>query len=107
MANSPILELRIALTVEDYASVMRFYEEGLGLEPAALWTDAGEARLYEMGRGTLELFDEPHAASVDDIEVGKRISGQIRFALRVPDLDSALKRALAYGATLEHEPVKT
>jgi predicted enzyme related to lactoylglutathione lyase len=107
MAKSPILELRVALTVEDYASVMRFYQEGLGLEPAALWTDAGEARLYEMGRGTLELFDEAHAASVDEIEVGKRLSGQIRFALQVPDLDTALKNALAYGATLEHEPVKT
>lgn len=107
MPKSPILELRVALTVEDYASVMRFYQEGLGLEAAALWTDAGEARLYEMGRATLELFDEAHAASVDEIEVGKRSSGQIRFALQVPDLDAALKRALEYGAILEHEPVTT
>src|SRR5215216_6101667 len=107
MSNSPILEFRIALTTQDYDSLLRFYQDGLGLEPAALWTDAGQARLYYMGRGTLELFDETHAASVDEIEAGKRLSGQIRFALQVPDLDAALKRALAYGAVLEHKPVRT
>jgi lactoylglutathione lyase len=107
MSKPPILEFRIALTVQDYESLLRFYQDGLGLEPAALWTDSGQARLYNMGRGTLELFDEAHAASVDEIEAGKRLSGQIRFALQVPDLDAALKRALEYGAILEHEAVTT
>jgi predicted enzyme related to lactoylglutathione lyase len=107
MSKSPILEFRIALTVQDYENLLRFYQDGLGLEPAALWTDSGQARLYNMGRGTLELFDEAHAASVDEIETGKRLSGQIRFAMQVPDLDAALKRALEYGAILEHEAVTT
>ena len=35
------------------------------------------------------------------------MAGQIRFALQVPDLDAALKRALAHGATLVHDPVVT
>lgn len=107
MSDSPILEFRVALTVQVYEQMLRFVEEGLGLSPAAVWTAHGQARLYAMGRATLELFDEQQADSIDQLEVGQRVSGQIRFALQVPDLDAALQRALAYGATLVHEPVTT
>lgn len=106
--TQPVLELRVALTTSDYEKLVRFYTEGLGLEPAALWTsEGGHAMLLELGRGTLELFDENHAASVDQIEVGQRVSGHIRFAIQVPDVDAALQRLLAHGATLVHEPVTT
>lgn len=106
--TQPVLELRVALTTSDYEKLVRFYTEGLGLEPAALWTsDGGHAMLLELGRGTLELFDENHAASVDQIEVGQRVSGHVRFAIQVPDVDAALERLLAHGATLVHEPVTT
>lgn len=106
--TQPVLELRVALTTSDYEKLVRFYTEGLGLEPAALWTsDGGHAMLLELGRGTLELFDENHAASVDQIEVGQRVSGHVRFAIQVPDVDAALQRLLAHGATLVHEPVTT
>ncbi len=44
---------------------------------------------------------------VDQLEVSQRVSGPIRFALRVPDLDAALKRVLAWGATLVHAPITT
>jgi predicted enzyme related to lactoylglutathione lyase len=106
--SRPILELRVALTADDYERVVHFYEIALGVEPSQLWTTkTTRARLYELGRGTLEIFDPAHAATVDEIETGARTSGQIRFALEVPDLDAALERALAAGATLVHEPVVT
>ncbi|HEX3050962.1 MAG TPA: VOC family protein [Aggregatilineaceae bacterium] len=106
--QSPILELRIAVTTADYDHLVSFYRDGLGLDPAQLWTDdASRALIFEMGRATLEVFNEPHAAMVDQLEVGQRVSGPIRFALRVPDLDAALKRVLAWGATLVHAPVTT
>jgi uncharacterized glyoxalase superfamily protein PhnB len=60
-----------------------------------------------MGKATLEIFDEAQAQTIDDLEAGKRISGQIRFALQVPDLQAAMERLLANGATLVHEPVVT
>jgi catechol 2,3-dioxygenase-like lactoylglutathione lyase family enzyme len=103
----PVLELRVALTTSDYEALVRFYTEGLGLEPAALWADAGKAMLLELGRATIEIFDEDHAEEVDRIEVGQRVSGPVRFAIQVPDVDAALKRVLAYGGTLVHEPVMT
>src|SRR5690349_3529931 len=96
----PILQLRVALTVQEYERVLKFYQEGLGLDPAALWSnDGGHAAMFEMGRATLEVFDEAQAAAIDQIEAGERLSGQIRFALQVPDLDAAIQRAVAHGAT--------
>jgi catechol 2,3-dioxygenase-like lactoylglutathione lyase family enzyme len=106
--NHPILELRVALTTSDYERLVKFYCEGLGIEPAAIWNNnGGQALILDMGKATLELFDETQAETIDQIEAGKRISGQIRFALQVPNLKVAMERLLAHGATLVHEPVLT
>ncbi len=104
----PVLELRVALTTTAYDRLMQFYCAGLGLEPAQLWTDEqGRAAILELGQATLEIFDEEHAVVVDQIEAGRRLSGHIRFALRVPDLQAATDRMLAQGAIMVHPPVVT
>jgi catechol 2,3-dioxygenase-like lactoylglutathione lyase family enzyme len=104
----PVFELRVALTSQDFERTVKFYCEGLGIEPAAIWNnDGGQAMILEMGKATLELFDERQAEVIDNLEAGKRVSGQIRFALQVPDLQSALERLLAHGASLVHPPVQT
>jgi catechol 2,3-dioxygenase-like lactoylglutathione lyase family enzyme len=106
--NSPVLELRVALTTREYERLVKFYCDGLGLEPAAIWNNGeGHALMLHLGRGTLEIFDEAQAETIDALEVGKRISGPIRFALQVPDLKAAMERLLTHGATLVHEPVLT
>jgi methylmalonyl-CoA/ethylmalonyl-CoA epimerase len=106
--NHPVFELRVALTTRDYERLVKFYSEGLGIEPAAIWNnDGGRALILDMGKATLELFDETQAQVIDQIEAGKRVSGQIRFALQVPDLKAALERLIAHGATLVHPPVMT
>jgi catechol 2,3-dioxygenase-like lactoylglutathione lyase family enzyme len=105
-SDSPILELRVAITTQDYARLAKLYLEGLGIEPAAVFHNGGgNGLLLEMGHATLEVFDEAQAAAVDDIEAGKRVSGRIRFALQVPDLQAAMDRLIANGATLVHQPV--
>jgi uncharacterized glyoxalase superfamily protein PhnB len=104
----PVLELRVALTTEAFEQLVSFYCDGLGLEPAQIWPeDQGRALVLDMGKATLEVFDEMQAQTIDQIEVGRRISGQIRFALQVPDLKAAMERLLAHGATLVHPPVVT
>ena len=106
--NPLVFELRVALTTSDYERLVKFYCDGLGIEPAAIWNnDGGRALILNMGRATLELFDETQAQVIDQIEAGKRVSGQIRFALQVPDLKAAMDRLLAHGATLVHPPVMT
>ncbi len=102
-----VLEFRVALTTEDFESSVRFYRDGLGLDPGELFEDGGKGQLFHTGASTLEVFDEAQAAGVDQIEVGKRVSGQFRFAFEVPDLDQAMQRALEFGAKLVHEAVTT
>ena len=106
--NQPVFELRVAVTTSDYQRLVKFYCDGLGIEPAAIWNNGdGQALVLDMGKATLEIFDEPQAELIDQLEAGKRVSGQIRFALQVPDLQAAMGRLLANGATLVHPPVMT
>jgi methylmalonyl-CoA/ethylmalonyl-CoA epimerase len=102
------MELRVAFTAREYERLVRFYCDGLGLEPAQLWPSAqGRAVVLDMGQATLEIFDETQANTIDQLEAGKRLSGQIRFALKVPDLKAAMERLLSNGAILVHPPVVT
>jgi methylmalonyl-CoA/ethylmalonyl-CoA epimerase len=102
------MELRVALTTADYDRLVRLYTTGLGLEPAQIWNNGqGRALIIDMGRATLEIFDEAQAELIDGLEVGRRVSGPVRFALQVPDLEAAIARLLANGATLVHAPVVT
>jgi uncharacterized glyoxalase superfamily protein PhnB len=104
----PILELRVAVTTSDYERLVRFYCVGLGIEPAAVWDNGeGHGLALNMGRATLEIFDEAQAETIDQLEAGRRVSGQIRFALQVPELEAAMERLLATGAKLVHPPVDT
>ena len=106
--NSPVFELRVAVTSMDYERLVRFYCEGLGIEPSAIWNNnGGQAMILNMGNATMELFDERQAEVIDQLEAEKRVSGPIRFALQVPDLHAAMERLLAHGATLVHPPVMT
>ena len=106
--NRPVTELRVAFTAREYERLVQFYCDGLGLEPAQQWpSDQGRAMVLDLGQATLEIFDEKQANTIDQIEVGRRLSGQIRFALRVPDLEAAMARLLSKGATLVHPTVVT
>jgi catechol 2,3-dioxygenase-like lactoylglutathione lyase family enzyme len=106
--DAPVIELRVAITSSDYDRLVKFYCTGLGIEPAQLWNNGqGKAMILEMGNATLELFDEIQAETIDQIEVGRRTSGQVRFALQVPDLEPAVQRLVAQGANLVHPPVVT
>ena len=106
--KSPVFELRVAITTRDYERLVKFYCNGLGIEPAALWNNGqGHALILDMGKATLEIFDEAQAETIDQLEAEKRVSGPIRFALQVPNLETAMERLLAHGATLVHPPVLT
>jgi methylmalonyl-CoA/ethylmalonyl-CoA epimerase len=107
-SNSPITEMRVALTSRDFDRLLRFYCAGLGIEPAQIWNnEQGKGLILDLGRATLELFDEAQAQTVDRIEAGRRIGSQVRIAFQVPDVEAAAKRLLDYGATLVHETVIT
>jgi methylmalonyl-CoA/ethylmalonyl-CoA epimerase len=103
-----IHELRIALTVEDYDRAVAFYRDALGLSEVESWERPnGRGTILDAGRATLELFDPLQAETLDDIEVGRRVSGAIRFALHVDDAEATAEALAAAGATREHPLVVT
>jgi len=107
-AEPAITELRVAITAAEFERLASFYLEGLGLSPSQAWPqDQGRSVVLDLGSATLELFDEEQATAIDRVEVGERVSGPVRFALRVPDLDAALARLKEHGATIVHPPVIT
>ncbi len=64
--NQPIIEMRVALTTNDYDRLVKFYCAGLGVEPAAIWNNGqGQALILDMGKATLELFDKAQAKTID------------------------------------------
>ena len=98
----------LALTTSDYERLVQFYCDGLGIEPTQYWDNwQGRGAILRLGNATLEIFDEKQADTVDQIEAGQRLSGQIRFAFQVPDVKTAMERLLAHGAKLVHPPILT
>src|SRR6516164_6517329 len=103
-----VTELRVALTVPDFDQAVAFYRDALGLDQIADWSSAtGRVVVLEAGRATLELFDHAQAESVDAIEAGRRVSGPVRFALRVEDSGDMAGRLVAAGAERVAPPVIT
>jgi catechol 2,3-dioxygenase-like lactoylglutathione lyase family enzyme len=94
-----VQEFRITLTVDDFDAAVRLYRDALGLPEVADWSgDQGRVLLLDAGHATLELFDDAQAAMVDDLEVGERVSGTVRFALQVPDSEATARRLVGAGA---------
>jgi lactoylglutathione lyase len=101
-------ELRLVVTVDDYDAAVAFYRDALGLpERGAVASPGGHVTILDAGRATLELADRGQAAYIDEVEVGRRVAGQIRVAFGVPDADSATRKLEAAGATVIAEPTPT
>ena len=106
MAN--VTELRVTLTVQDFAEALAFYRDALGLEQLADWSsESGRVVVLEAGRATLELFDDAQAEAVDAIEAGRRVSGTVRLAMQVADSPDMARRLVAAGAVQVAPPVVT
>ena len=103
-----VRELRLVVTAPDYDEALRFYRDVLVLpERAAYASPGGRGTILEAGRATLELADPPHAAYIDDVEVGRRVAGHIRVAFEVDDAAEATSRLAGAGATVIADPVPT
>ena len=106
--RSDVTELRLVVTAADYDQALGFYRDVLGLpERAAYSSPGGRVTILEAGRATLELADPPHAAYIDDVEVGHRAAGHIRIAFQVDDTAAATARLAAAGATIIAGPTPT
>jgi lactoylglutathione lyase len=103
-----VRELRLVVTAEDYDEALRFYRDVLGLRERAAYTSpGGRVVILEAGNATLELTDPPHAAFIDEVEVGRRVAGHIRVAFQVDDSRATSAELAAAGATVIAEPSRT
>lgn len=101
-------ELRVSITVADFERLRAFYRDTVGLTETQSWDVHGHGVVFDVGRATLELIDEEHAAFVDEVEVGGPAkTGGIRLALAVPDVEAAASAFAAGGAELLGGPRPT
>jgi predicted enzyme related to lactoylglutathione lyase len=103
-----IKELRIILTVENLDELIKFYRDVAGMEASKEWHEAtGNGIILDAGRASLELIDKDHAARIDEIEVGKRVAGPVRLALRVSgDINTSTDTFVRGGAISLAQPTK-
>jgi catechol 2,3-dioxygenase-like lactoylglutathione lyase family enzyme len=109
VSEPAVRELRLVVTVPDYATAVAFYRDLLGMQESAEYIseDAGRVIILSAGRATLEIGDEAHAAYIDELEVGRRVAGPVRVALQVDTVDEATSAATAGGASLVAAAVDT
>ncbi|GHO51460.1 VOC family protein [Ktedonospora formicarum] len=104
--HNSIKEVRIAITVERFDEAVQFYRDRLGLAVVKQWQDTdGSGIILALGsHTTLELFNSSQAAFVDQMEVGKRISGPVRLALSVRDIEAEVEMFQQAGAQILSQP---
>ncbi|MGZ3678330.1 MAG: SDR family NAD(P)-dependent oxidoreductase [Ktedonobacterales bacterium] len=107
-ADEPVRELRVALTVGDFDRAVTLYRDGLGLRTVESWeSETGRGVVLAAGRGTIELLDATDSAYTDEVEVGRHVSGPVRLALEVPDVEAAAASLYDHGGKVLHDPVTT
>ena len=107
-APSPVRQLRLVVTVENYEQAVHFYRDVLGLpEREAYSSPDGRVTILDAGAATLELADPNQAEFIDRVEVGRRVAGQFRVAFEVDDAAAATARLADGGATVIAEPTRT
>ena len=104
------MELRLVLTVDDWDRAVALYRDALGLPEREMWIgeeNGARGVLLDAGAATLEVVNEAHAASIDEIEVGERVAPKVRVAFRVDDSERAAELLEEAGAKIIAGPVVT
>jgi catechol 2,3-dioxygenase-like lactoylglutathione lyase family enzyme len=106
--ESPVFEVRVAITVEDYDKAFAFWHQALGL-PVSHAFGEGDARgvVLDAGRATIEILSSAQADAVDQIEVGRNMRAPLRLALEVSDSGKIAAKLDAAGAKRLADIVET
>jgi catechol 2,3-dioxygenase-like lactoylglutathione lyase family enzyme len=104
-----VLQLRLVVTAEDLDAALAFYRDTLGLSErlAVDGPDGARVVILDAGRATLELINSAQRRYIDDVEVGKQVSRQIRVAFEVEDSAATTEVLSEAGAGLLAAPVET
>ncbi|MFL6121077.1 VOC family protein [Actinophytocola sp.] len=104
----PVRQLRLVVTADDYDAAVRFYRDVLGMaEREAVQPPRGRVMILDAGAATLELAEPATAAYIDEVEVGRRVSGHIRVAFEVDDVRGDTEALREAGGEVLAEPRRT
>jgi len=94
---------------DDYEAALTFYRDVLGMPELESYEADGGAlvTILDAGRATLELANPAQVAYIDQVEVGRPASREIRVALEVADVTALTEAATAGGAHLIAPPTRT
>ncbi|MFI7589315.1 VOC family protein [Spongisporangium articulatum] len=117
MIDRPVIQLRLVVETEDFDAAVAFYRDVLGLPVEGYHETTvdggadgpGDAKvmILDAGRATLELANPAQKKYIDDVEVGRPVAPRVRVAFEVPDAHAASDAAVAGGASLVAEPIRT
>lgn len=104
-----VRQLRLVVEAVDFDEAVRFYRDVLAMREQAAFSGDGDARvvILEAGRATLELANPAQRRMIDDVEVGRAVSGPIRVAFEVDDAAAVTDALAAAGAAVLGPPVVT
>jgi hypothetical protein len=89
-------------------ALRRRFGDALDLRVVKEWDELhGRGAIFAAGPATIEVIDSPQAESIDEVEVGERVSGPVRLALGVADVEGAARSLMDRGAAVVGEAVKT
>ena len=104
-----VLQMRLVVEAPDYERAVAFYRDVLGSpEELVVEGEKGEkVTILDVGRATLEISNPAQVAMIDDVEVGRRVSPQLRVAFEVADAKTVTRELVEGGAELIAEPTVT
>jgi predicted enzyme related to lactoylglutathione lyase len=103
-----VRQLRFVVEADDFDEAVMFYRDVLGL-PEEFFVETDDARVIALqaGRATLEIVNPAQRRLIDDLEVGRQVSRNIRVAFEVTDVAMATEAVRAGGADLIAPPTET
>ena len=98
-SDGGVRELCVALTVDDLDRAAMLYRDDLGLPVVQeRETPLGQGLVLAVEQATLELVDEAQADHIDRVEAGCRVSGPVRLAFEVAEVEATAASLRERGA---------
>lgn len=101
--------MHLVVEADDYDEAVRFYRDVLRAPHELQVRDDGARRvtILDAGRATLELATPAQSATMDEVEVGRRVSPRLHVAFDVADTEQVTPILVEAGAELVTPPVRT
>lgn len=102
-------QLRLVVEADDFDAAVAFYRDALGMSEEFFVESEGGALVMALqaGRATLEIVNPAQRRLIDDLEVGRQVSREVRVAFEVADAVGDTARLVDAGAQLVAPPTQT